>query len=439
MSKFKEKFTNYLLIIAQKMNTERHMIAIKNGFSALLPVVIAGSVCILFANVICASETTGISLAKIPGMSWLSFFEPMFKAGYYATLNFFTIAAVIVIAIELAKQMKHDELSVPLIAVSSFITLCNTDVLVNVEGVSKAITVSNVLSKDYTSATGLFVGLIVTMVSVELYVRLTDCGKLNIKMPEGVPSSVATSFNVLIPGILTILIVSLFGLLFQTFVGMTFFDAVSQFVQAPFQGILTGLPGYLILFVFIQLFWFFGIHGTAALTPVFKPILLAAILENTEAVANNKVPPHILNESFGTCFTLLGGGGCTLALVIAILICSKREDYKAVAKISLIPGIFNINETCIFGLPVVLNPILLIPFVAAPLIVTTFAYIMTKIGFCGVMVYSLPWTTPPLIGAWLGSGGDIGAVITQGLCLVIATLVYIPFVSMANHKRDSEI
>ena len=130
----------------------------------------------------------------------------------------------------------------------------------------------------------------------------------------------------------------------------------------------------------------------------------------------------------------MGGAGITIGLVIAILIASKRDDYQAIAKLSIAPGLFNINETMTFGMPIVLNPLFMIPFILTPILTASFAYFMTVIGFCGTMVYAVPWTTPPLLIAWLGSGGSIGAVITQAICIIISVIVYLPFVLAANKQ-----
>lgn len=124
--------------------------------------------------------------------------------------------------------------------------------------------------------------------------------------------------------------------------------------------------------------------------------------------------------------------------MIAILLFSKRDDYRAIAKIAIPCAIFNINEPVTFGLPIVLNPLLAIPFMIAPAASATFAYFMTSIGFCGKMVVNSPWTTPPVLMGFLSSGGSIGAAITQLLCIGIAAVIYTPFVLAANHQKPVE-
>ena len=190
-----------------------------------------------------------------------------------------------------------------------------------------------------------------------------------------------------------------------------------------------------------QAFWSIGIHGNQIIKPVRDPLLNAAILANTDMVAQgiqdiSKL--NIINMSFWDTYMSLGGSGCTLGLVIAILLLSKREDYRAIAKLETAPAIFEINEPMIFGLPIVLNPLLVVPFILTPLVTGTFAYFMTKIGFAGVCVYAMPWTTPPILSAWLSTGGRIGAIVTQIICIVMAVLIYAPFVLLANKAQDTQ-
>ena len=136
-----------------------------------------------------------------------------------------------------------------------------------------------------------------------------------------------------------------------------------------------------------------------------------------------------------SCFSTITGAGITGGLVFAIMVFSKREDYRAIAKLAIPCAIFNINEPLIFGLPIVMNPILAIPFMIAPAVSASFAYLMTVIGFAGRMVVNAPWTTPPVLMAFLSSGGNVGAAVTQLICICISALIYIPFVLIANKQE----
>ena len=437
--KMSDQFTEKLLMVANKIATQKHMCAIKNSFTALIPVIITGSFCTLITNVVCATDGNGISLGKLPGMQWLSVFTDWFAAANYATLNFFTVATVVLIGLEMGKLNKQKGFMPGIIALCSFISCLPT--FVEVTQGETVIKVSNVLSKDYTAARGLFLGIIIALVSVEIYTKIVESGVMKINMPDSVPGNVSNSFNVLFPSMTTILVCALFNFLTTKLLGMSLYTIIYTFLQTPLEKVMQGLPGLLILMFVAQLFWCIGIHGNQIIKPVRDPLLNAAILANTDLVAQGITDPsklNIINMSFWDTYMSLGGSGCTLGLMIAIFLLSRREDYRAIAKLEAAPAIFEINEPMTYGLPIVLNPLLAVPFIITPLITGTIGYVMTKIGFAGVCVYAMPWTTPPILSAWLSTGGSVGAIITQLICIAVAILIYAPFVVLANKAKDME-
>ena len=220
--------------------------------------------------------------------------------------------------------------------------------------------------------------------------------------------------------------------------GYSFYDAITKWIQAPLTGVLTGLPGYLLLFWVSTLLWVVGIHGTQTLGAIYSAPMLLALTENIDAVAKGIEPTNILSSGFISCYTIVTGAGITGGLLIAILLFSKRDDYRTIAKLSIAPGIFNINETMTFGLPIVLNPILAIPFMLAPIVSASFAYWMTTIGFAKVICFQIPWTTPVGLMGFLGTGGHVGTAITQIICVLLAVAIYTPFVLITNKQAALE-
>lgn len=274
---------------------------------------------------------------------------------------------------------------------------------------------------------------------MRFFSKIVNSGKLEIKMPDTVPGNVANSFNVLFPAMITIVISAAFNYASMNLLNMSLYDIVYTFLQKPLEAVMQGLPGVMILMLVAQLFWCVGIHGNQIIKAVRDPLLNAAIIANTELVANpgyDKGDLNIISMSFWDVYGNIGGSGCVTGLLIACLFISKREDYKGVAKLSIAPGIFNISETMHFGLPIMLNPILMIPFIITPLATMAFGYLMTVIGFADILVYAFPWTTPPILNAWIASGGSIGTVITQLLCVVLSFVIYAPFVLAANKTKD---
>ena len=398
--------TNYI-------SNQKHMYAIKTAFTTLMPVIITGAFCTLIVNVVCSTETTGISLAKVQGFSWLEMFTDLFNAANYATLNFFTIAAVVLIGLELGVKNGIKGFMTGIVAVCSFVACLSTNIVATVG--EESITVAGI-AKDYTASKGLFLGMIIALFSVELFTKLCKSKYLKINMPDSVPSNVASSFNNLFPFALTIIIFAAINYTVVQLAGLSLYDIIYTFIQKPLQAVVQGLPGVLLLMLVAQIFWCVGIHGNQIIKPVRDPLLNAAILANTDIVANPNYNPadlNIISMSFWDTYGNIGGSGCVVGLLIACLVFSKREDYKQVAKLSIAPNIFNISETLHFGLPIMLNPLLMIPFIITPLATMAFGYFMTIIGFSDILVYAFPWTTPPFINAWIASGGSIGTVITQ--------------------------
>lgn len=431
----KEKIMNGLLNVAGLMQSQRHLAAIKNAFMSLLPIIIVGSFCTLFSNVICNTTPGYFSLANVPGLSFLGNLNPIFTAANYGTMNFLAIGIVILISVELGEHYGIKDKALPVIALASYICLCTFTASVTHED-GTILSVVNVLAREYTNAQGLFVGMFASLGATEIYCRLVNSGKLEIKMPDSVPSNVARSFTILFPALLTIIAVSTIGVVFEMITGMTLYSAITYFIQKPLSNILTSFPGYILLIFITTILWSFGLHGTQVTKAVYEPILLAAFAENEAAYALGAAEiPNIISTPFMSCFSTVTGAGITGGLLIAIMIFSKRDDFKAIAKLAIPCAIFNINEPLIFGLPIVMNPILAIPFMIAPAVSATFAYLMTNIGFCARMVVNAPWTTPPGLMAFLCSGGHIGSMITQILCILLAALVYIPFVLAANKQK----
>ena len=431
--KFLESMADVLGVFAIKINNLRYIKVIKNAFAALIPVIITGAFGTLFSALVFDS-TNG--LAKIPGLGFLASLKPISSAVSYVTLSFLIIYAVFLIGIELAKLNRKEGVFPGIIAVMSYLSV-NPTTFPFTQG-ETVIAIPNVLAKQYTDTKGLFLGMFIAIVSIELYCLLERQEKLQIKMHDTVPSNVARSFSSLIPTILTVSIISSTAFLIKSLTGMELYDIIYNSVQKPLENVVQGLPGILLLMFVAQVFWVIGIHGNQMIKPIREPLLLAAIAVNTEAFNAGKEIPNIITMPFWDMYMSMGGSGVTIGLLIAIYLVGKRKDMKEIAKLSTAPGIFNINEPVIFGMPVMLNPILAIPFIITPLITGTIGYIATLTGFAGKAVVMVPWPMPPIINAWLATAGNLGAVITQIICIIASVLIYLPFVKISNNQKLSE-
>lgn len=416
----KDKMMNGFLMFATKIQGQRHINAIKNGFTNLMPIIIVGSVCTLISNVVCNTTEGYVSLANLPGMSWLASLRPIFDAANYGTMNMMAIGVCVLVAMELGMTLGQNDWAIPVTSLACYISVVDTS-----EG----------LGTSVTAAAGLFVALIVALVSTEFYCKLVNSGKLSIHMPDSVPSNVAKSFSVLLPCAVTIFAISAFGFAFTAITGMMVPEAIIRFIQTPLSGVMTHPLGILVIAFMCSLLWVFGIHGPNTLNGIYEPIFLAAYAENEAAYAAGMAAPNIVCSPFWSTFFSLTGSGITGGLLIAIFLFSKRDDFRAIAKLALPCGIFNINEPLIFGIPIVMNPMLMIPFMLAPLASVGIGYFLTAVGFCPRLVVNAPWTTPPFLCGFLAGGGSITAGLSQVIVILVAAVIYTPFVIALNHQE----
>ncbi|KXU46300.1 PTS system, lactose/cellobiose family IIC component, partial [Candidatus Stoquefichus sp. KLE1796] len=302
---------------------------------------------------------------------------------------------------------------------------------------------------DYLGATGLFTALIVGIVALEIYNAFRKMDSLKIKMPEQVPPGVSRAFEVLIPTFLTLVVVGLIGWLVQITSGQYVNDLIKTAIQQPLLNIIgDNIVAVMFMYVLISLFWLVGIHGNNMLSAVKEPIFRPMLYANTALFTEGKtiaLTPEIkahgyytMNLTMMQMFAEWGGSGVTLGLVIAIFIFSKREDNRAIATLSIVPGLFNINETVTFGIPLVLNPILGIPFILAQVVCIFVGWLLVTIHFCPYIVLEVPWTMPPILLGFLATGGSIMGAISQIIVIVVATLIYIPFLLVYENYQNKQ-
>jgi PTS system cellobiose-specific IIC component len=433
----------------------KYLNAIKNGFQNFMPATISGAVGVLWTNVL-VNSSTGLGAIWKPIMA-LEVLNPIFAAMQYATISCITIGVTMLVASEIA-EANGETGAYP--AVLGFIlwmmvtptTFAAKDLgasYIDAKGISHGFSLGQFINvtgeaakhqitadsfsysgimSSYTSATGLFTGLIVAILGMELYNMFRKNDALKIKMPEQVPPGVARAFEVLIPTCLTAIVVGAVGLVCQLATGAELNALIYNVIQKPLQNIIgNNLAAVCIMYIIIMLFWCVGIHGNNMVAAVKEPIFRPLLYANTAAYTAHHDIPYVMNLTMIQMFAEFGGSGVTIGLVIAILIFSKREDNRTIAGISIVPGLFNINETMTFGIPLVLNPILDIPFIFAPVVTVIIGYILVSSGFCPKIVLEVPWTMPPVLFGFVATGGNLMGAVAQLVVLAVSVVVYIPF------------
>jgi lactose/cellobiose-specific phosphotransferase system IIC component len=193
------------------------------------------------------------------------------------------------------------------------------------------------------------------------------------------------------------------------------------------------------LFVLLSsLLWFFGIHGSDTLEDVMQNVFVPGLAENQAAVAMGSAPTHVITKEFFDCFVLMGGCGATICLLITILLFSKNRARRGLGYTAALPMIFNINELMVFGLPIVFNPTMLIPFLLTPLAGFTIAYAAISAGLVPMISSEVVWTTPILLSGFRATGSIAGSAL-QLVNVIVGVLIYLPFVKLLDRQSDSTI
>jgi PTS system cellobiose-specific IIC component len=424
MQKFIDLLEDKMAPIAFKLDSNRYITAIKNGFFGVMSLLIIGSFFLLLANL----PINGYAdfMASFLGKNWATYFTVPFDV----TMNVMTIYVVITMARSLAKTYKLDSIMCITVSVVAFLLLTP---MIELKSGGFGIPTSNL------SASGLFLGMLTAVLAVEI-IRFVDKKGWKIKMPDSVPENVSRSFSALIPGLIVIVVFNLIRIAFSFTSFATVQDFIFHYLQIPLTSLGSTLPAMGVVTIFESILWFFGIHGSNVVGGIMHPIWLALTAENAAAFAAGDHLPHIINYQFYSNFMKIGGFGSTFGLALLLLFAAKSSQYKALGKLAIAPGFFGINEPIMFGLPIVLNPIMLIPFLITPLVMLFVAYFSMA---SGLVPYTngtnIPWTTPPIIAGFLVSGWK-GALLNV-IQIIISAAIYYPFFKSADRlafKREQE-
>lgn len=411
---------------AQKMASQVYFRALRDAFVSTVPFLVLAGIMILINNVIIAPEVGWLS--GFVDNNTLATWQEIGNKVINGTMNSYSLFIGILISYSLATSRKaKNPIFSSLVAVAViFILLPLTSTVIPI-GSETAVEITGFVPYSYLGTAGIFVAILSAIISTELFVKLSSTDKLKIKLTGGIPPAVAQSFEALISIILTLLTFGVASFLIHLLTKFEVHDLINQIIQAPLVHLTTSLPGFIILCGMTNLLFALGIHPSGIVNPILEPPLLVAMQQNTEAFAKHLEIPNIIVLPFRDLYGHIGGTGSTIALIIAIFLISRKKANRDFAKMSGPLGIFNINEPVIYGFPVVFNPLIMIPFVVGPLISFCVAYFATWAGMVSKIVVFVPWSTPPLINAYIASGGDIRNVILQLVLIAMMVVIYIPF------------
>lgn len=438
MEKFIKWMEKHFIPVAAKIGGQRHLVAIRDGFIALMPLVMAGSFAVLLNNVLFtpASLVANWFGLKPETSGYLKFttkyLQPLMGNIWWGTFAVLSLVLVFTVAYSLAKSYDINPLSAAVVAVAGFLALTPQGVTITLaDGKTTQGTWGN-FGWQYFNFGALLTAIIVTLVITQIFVALMK-RNITIKLPDNVPPAVGRAFAAIIPGLIAI-IVGAFVPVFFTIINSSsnLFDVITKFITDPFMHLSQNPLSAIIYVLMIQILWFFGLHGGNMMGAITSAIYLPAVAANATGAHN------VFTSVFFDSFVHLGGAGATLSLVIAILFASKRKDWREISKLAGGAAVFQINEPIMFGLPVVLSPILIIPFLVVPVVLTLTAYLATISGFIHYTNVIVPWVTPVGLSAFLATSGDFKAALVAIINLVIAIIIYYPFVVLANRTEQIE-
>lgn len=411
------KTIDKVLEFAARFQANIYLDSISKGLMGTLPITMIGSIALL--------------LAVLPIQAWKDFITaigvaPYLLAASTLTTSCLSIYASFLIGYRLAHHLQVDEIPGGLISLFAFfIATPLTD---------------GALTMSYMGAQGLFTALIASLLATRLYAALMKCDKLKIKMPPSVPGMIATTFSTMIPAILVGLIFIGIAVVFSYTPWGSFAEMIYSLVATPLMNVGGNIWSLVAIVLVQMILWFFGIHGSLVVGTVINAVYMPMALENMELYAAGTPAgelPHILGNTFYALYAGIGGAGGTLSLLIVMFLFAKAKQNKELAKLAGIPGIFVINEPIVFGYPLILNPVMAIPFILTPIVQLLIPYFVTAIGLIPPLTgVQVPFGLPVIVNGFMAGGWT--AALMQIIDIAVGCLLWFPFFKISDAQMYKE-
>ena len=425
MSKAIEILEEKLVPVAAWIAENKYVNGIRRAFIMMMPLLMIGSLFLMITAFPLPAYQRG--MASLLGENW----KDIFDIPVSATFNLIALFVAFLVAQQLAKQFELDSIAVGLLSLASFLILTP---LGNTSEFGQVITFTWLGSK------GMFVAMVIGVVTVKIFHFFVKRDIL-VKMPDGVPPEVIKSFEALIPGTVILATALLLRIGMEHTSYGTIHDFVYKMLALPLRALGTSYVGSILTVFAISILWSVGINSGSMVNGFVRPFWLENQAENIAALQAGQPLPHVITEQFFDMIWM-GGAGVTLSLLLAIVIFAKSKHIKSVGAIGIVPGIFNINEPVLFGLPIILNPIMLIPFNIVPIVMVTTQYIAMNIGLVSKPLgVAFPWPTPAVISGFI-TVGDLSGALIQIVNLIIGAMIYLPFlriIDKASKKEEDEM
>lgn len=413
-----DKIQSIIGPFASKVNENIYITAVRDAMLAYMPFTFIGSIFLIIAFFPIPQVTEFIT--TVLGTADASVWQGKLLYVNDATLAIGGLIVVISMAKSLAEKLKTNVLQCILTALVSFLVVTPLNV---VEG-------TNFLDITKVSAQSIFLAITIGLTSTIIYKKVEQKG-IKIKMPDSVPPAVSGPFESVIPSFLVVLVFFIIRLILESGFNSDALTLINGFLGKPLTILGGSIFGMVVVKIFEQFLWFFGLHGASIVQAVMDPI--HQVLEDQNRVASlaGEIPSNIISMSFRNQFASVG----VIGAIIAILIVAKSKQYKEVGKIAGVPYIFNIGEPALFGIPLMLNFSYILPFVFSNALTTIVAYVAFYLKLVPIPtgLAQVPWTVPPIISGYLVTGSVRGSIL-QIVLIIVATLIWLPFVKAADKK-----
>lgn len=435
-NKFNKFLNDKLVPLGAKISNQPHLKAIRDGMVAATPLALLGGMTLIVTSPPVNLETmkpTNIFFQfLIAWKQWAIQHGLGIELLFRSSMGLMALFVCMAISNSLAKHYKMQSMNTMIIAAVSFlITSAPSNLVVFSDILNKSKTIekalegqSMALPMNYLGAEGIFTAIIIGLLVTESTRFLQDRGLL-IKMPEAVPEPVKASFASIIPLVVNVVCIFLISLLVQSLTGGLLIPDLIKKLFSPFVFAVDSVVGIFLISIVTQLLWVVGLHGSSIVSGLVGAFELGNLAANAEAVTKGLAPEFIYTEPFRAFFMILGGAGATIGLNI-LMLRSKDKQMRTLGKLAILPSIFNINEPIIFGVPIVLNPVLAIPFIGVQTVNGILTYIVMKLDILGKTYTYVPWTTPAPIGAAIATMSII-AFFWIIFLIVLDILMWYPF------------
>jgi len=413
------------IAIAENQNVK----SVQNGLISIMPIMLVGAFVVLLLNMPIPYYSE--FMAWVFGSDWRQIALHIHRG----TLSIMSLAALVSISYSMAANRVinkgHNVNGIVNPIIASIISLGCLFTIIHAP--------DNTLSFDVLGNLGLFVAIITALVSHHLFFFFWDFRPLRIKLSaDTLDTQMIQAISSIQPAFFTLAVFGVTSFAFYRLAGI--YD-IHASVYNTLQNIFLGNESSLSMAIFFSLathiLWFFGLHGNNMLDHVAQSLWVPQQAANLVAVQAGEIPTGIFAKEFFDVFVFMGGSGATLSLIFAFfLVARKRSNSLKLAKYSLPLGLVNINETLVYGLPIVLNPFFLVPFILVPIVFILTSYIAMVTGLVPLVINTVSWTEPPILGGFAATGSVRGSIL-QVINLSIGTLIYIPFVKMsARYKGE---